>query len=984
MKGEYDFSKGLKTLLLFGAVLLSPCAGAAQDALQDPARGEASNFEEDAETPLETIVVTGSRVRRTSADSPAPLTIVDAEAIRATGLTEIADVINQLPSLAITQTNQTSNQLGNAGLNALDLRGLGTARTLVLVDGRRRVPAIPGTAAVDISAIPTNLVQRIEVVTGGASALYGADAVAGVANFILKDDYEGVDTSFRYGGSTRGDLHTYSGDILLGSNFADERGNITAFAFYQHMPGTVSGADRPWTARGYPIYSRANRSDPFTVQDGVRSIYDRAGAHVLLGGKLYTFNDDGSLRLAELGPGGVTNAAPINLDRADQVGLLSTDGDKYGGRYDDWLLSVPSDRFSANTTVNFDISDSHTLFASVDFSHSESISAGAPLKSFGFYSVPADSPFISDEMRAANGGDITAPLNFAGAFTELGRSRTEFKRQLVQFVGGAKGVFEQFSIPWDYSVYYSFGRTRQKERQVNNTALARFLLGLDTSTNGSGGEPVCRSTLSDPGNGCVAINPFAPLTRDMIDYIQYSTSPSVSTMSQQVVSGAIRGDMAELPAGPLQFVLGGEYRLEKNDIGAIPELDPDSPSFDSSIGATASGLVGKFDVAEGFAEVSIPILRDAPVFYRLNVDAAIRVSDYSTAGSTLTYKGGSEWAPVPDLRFRATYGKAVRAPNIDELYTAESVSGSWVSDPCNDWNLANRPARTEFTAANCAVLSPSNGATFWQYRDIIAEGNRNLDVETAKTLTAGLVLQPRFIDNLAISVDYYRIDLENAIDAMDPQAILNRCVDLPSPDNQFCGLIQRDEDGNLESILARKVNLARFLTRGIDFEGIYSIDVPNLGIKGYGGRLTINLVYGRTFNRDYTLDPSQPDNVTKFAGVFGTPKWKGVTRLTYDAGPFSLTWSVRHFGRMKQNASFTKENYRPLYTPHVVYNDVSASYWLKEESVALYAGVNNAFDKAPPRIPGAEAGGANFELGFRSGVYDVVGRTLFIGLRFVN
>lgn len=983
MKRKHRLKKGVCAALLSSAAISPLLAEAAAYNLQDATPGETGNNAGAEDETTDTVVVTGSRIRRTSADSPSPLTIVDADAIRATGLVEIADVINQLPSLAITQTNQTSNLLGNAGLNALDLRGLGTERTLVLVNGRRRVPAIPGTGAVDISTIPSNLVERIEIVTGGASALYGADAVAGVANFILKDDFEGFDASLRYGGSTRGDLHTYTADALFGSNFADGRGNITAFAFYQHMPGTVSGADRPWTARGYPIYSRTDPSLPWTVQDGVRSIYDAASSHVLLGGELYTFNDDGSLRLPELGPGGFTNASPIDLSDDDDVGLLTTDGGEYGGRYDDWLLSVPSDRFSASATVNFDITDAHTVFASVDFSTSDSLAAFAPLRSFGSNAVPADSPFITDEMRAANGGDITSPLNFAGTFRELGRPSTEFDRQLVQFVGGAKGAFEQFSIPWDYSLYYSYGRSRQKVRQVNSTANDRFLLGLDTTDDGAG-NPICRSTLTDPGNGCVPINPFAPLTQEMIDYIQYSSSQSVSTLSQHVVSGFVRGDIAELDAGPVQFVLGGEYRSEKNDIGAIPELDPNSPSFDPGIGATESPLVGEFDVVEGFAEISIPILKDAPLFHLLNVDGAVRVSDYSTAGFTLTYKGGGEWAPIPDVRFRATYGKAVRAPNIGELYTVGSVSGLWVNDPCNDWNLANRPDRTEFTAANCALLSPTNGDIFWQFRDIISEGNLNLDVETAKTLTAGVVLQPRFIENLAISADYYSINLENAIDVLGAQAILNRCVDLPSLDNQFCDLIERDGDGNLQSISVSQVNLAKFLTRGIDFEGVYSVDLPNFGMKGYGGRLTFNSAYGLTLNRDYTLDPSDPDTVTKFAGVFGTPKWKGVTRLTYNAGPLSVTWAARHFGRMKQNSTFTEENYIPLYTPHIVYNDVTASYWFRENTISLYAGLNNVFDKAPPRIPGAEAGGANFELGFQAGTYDVIGRTFFVGLRFVN
>ncbi|MBH0112094.1 TonB-dependent receptor [Novosphingobium sp. YJ-S2-02] len=953
-------------------------------AVSVPSFGQTQGFnaEEDASAARASdIVVTGTRIRRAAAESPSPIAVVNADQIKATGTQNITDVVNQLPALAVTQTNQTSNLAGNAGINALDLRGMGTQRTLVLVDGRRQVAAIPGTSAVDLSNIPSSLVERVEVITGGASALYGADAVAGVANFILKKDFSGIEANTRYNASTRGDMDTYGFDMLAGANFADNRGNVTVYGFYENTPGTVSGSDRPWTADGYPIYSRADSSQRYVVQDHVRNINTSDSAQVVLGGQLYAIDrDTGALRAPILGPGGFVNARPVDLDTSTEpLGTLLTDGGEYNGRYDGWFLSVPSRRINTRASASFEVSDALNLFANATYADNASKAGYLQMTAFGTDVVPADSPFITDEIRAAAGGSVPAGgLQFARRFMELPAPRTEYDRTMFQAVAGAQGDFSLFSQPWNYSAYYSYGKTTQRVRDVNSTAYDRWYLGLDSTTDADG-NAICRSTLDDPGNGCVAINPLVTLTPEMIDYVTYSTHASKSTLTQQVVSGYVSGGLFELPGGAVQLVMGAEYRKERNDIGAIPEYDPDSPLFDPTIGTTAGTLVGNYSVKEAFGELHVPILKAVPFFDTLSIDGALRLSDYSTAGRTTTWKVGGEWAPIPDVRFRATYGQAVRAPNIGELYTANSISGLWITDPCNDYNLQNRVERTEYTAANCAILNPADTASYWLYRDIISSGNLELKPETAKTLTVGAVMQPRFVPGLSLTVDYYNIDLRNAIDAFGPQTLINKCVDQPTLDNIFCPLIERDENGNLESVASQKLNLAQYLTRGIDFGLGYSLPLENVGLGK--GRLSIDANYTRLLKRRYTLDPDDPNSVTEYAGVFGSPKWKGVVRTSYANEGFYFTWTLRHFSPMRSSSTVTAEDYEDVYTPDVFYNDFSLSAPLTE-SIEISGGLNNAFDRKPPRIPGAEAGGANFELSYQSGVYDVIGRTFWLSLRF--
>lgn len=925
----------------------------------------------DEATTVEEIVVTGSRIRRSGTQTPTPTTIINAETIRNSGVSELADLVNEIPSLFVSQNNQTSNQQGNAGLNALDLRGLGAERTLVLVNGRRRVPAMPGSSAVDISAIPAALVQRVDVITGGASALYGADAVAGVANFILKQDYEGLEFTGTYSGSTRGDLAGYDASILAGRNFHDNRGNVTLFGSYSQHNDTVFGQDRPWTSGGTPIYVRGE-DGKFILTDGNRQVYDSNSAIVQLGGhsNLYTFNADGSLRRPVYGPSGLQGNTSANSD------LISfrTDGGEFGGRYDDWALAVPSERYTLAVSGNYQVTDSIKLFGDLTYSQTDSKGVNRAYSAYGYDTVFADNPFITPEMIAANGG--VSDIAFARRFSELGRQETHYDRNMYQLTLGAEGRFSLLGHnDWEWVAHYSTGRTRQEVRTVNGTASNRYFQALN-AVAGANNTVVC----ADTSNSCVPLNPFKPLTQDVIDFIQYDTSASIQTMKQEVAWAYVTGSLFNLPAGPLQVVIGAEYRKESNNIGATPEYDPLNAKFDESIGITATSLVGEYDVSEAFAEVRVPLVANVTGIEDLSFEGAIRHSDYSTAGETTAYKAALNWTPVSDVRFRGTYGQAVRAPNISELYTASQVGGSWLADPCNYHDVDNRVGRSEFTKTNCAQISPQNVNTYWQWLDVINAGNEKLGVETATTYTAGVVIQPRWIPNFSLTVDYFDIELEDAVGSFGAQSILNKCVDLQSLDNMFCDLVERDPvTNNLVAVNVQQLNMSMFKTRGIDFEANYRFALSAIGMGEEAGSISINAVYTKLLERSFILDATDASTVEETTGLFGSPEWKGAIRTSWSSGPWSANWTLRHFSPMSPGRHVTPDLYDVYETDHVFYTDLSASYQLNER-VSLYGGLRNAFDKAPPRLPGAEAGGANFEYGYQAGTYDVIGRTFYLGV----
>lgn len=979
-------------LAIAGVLFASGLATAQAQTAPEPQEAEATDASQADATTLDALVVTGSRIRREPGfEGPAPVTAISAETIEVSGHTQIVDLMNTLPAFAVSQSDQTSNNEGNPGINALDLRGMGVQRTLTLVDGRRQVPSIPGTSGVDVSMLPASMIERVEVVTGGASALYGADAVNGVVNFILKKDFEGLEGSVRYGDSTRGDMPGYTADLLFGRNFADNRGNFTLYGFWEKDSGEVSGQDRPWTRGGWPLYERVSADHPYLITEGNRNFYDSPNAQIVLGNCgvgnwmdcHYTVSPDGTLRRPEVGPGGLVNANPGLLNTFDaylQQGR--TNGGEFGGRYDNFYLVIPSDRQSVRGTVNFDFNDAARFFANFTYSQSQSHSAGRALAAYGSgfsEAVPYYSPFITQEMIDANGGPITRNISFARNFdNDVGLTRTDYERDLLQVVAGLEGDFDFFDRYWNYSAYVSYGRSNEKVRSRNAASYDRLITGLNSIADASG-NPVCYNFGDPVAAGCVAINPFGALTPGMVDWLTYDTDWSDTTMTQKVVSAYASGGLFDMPAGEVQLVVGAEYREESNDIGVIPQFNPDDPRYDPTLGTTATPLVGEYDVKEVFGEVHIPLLEGLPGAQRLSLDLAGRVSEYNLAGRTTTSKIGLEWAPVDDITLRGTWGKAIRAPNIGEMFTANSVSGLWVYDPCNDYSLANRGDMTEFTAANCAAINPSDTATYWQWRDIVYSGNPDLEPETAKTTTFGMVLRPRFVENLTISADYYRIDLRGVIAGLQPQTILDRCVDQASLDNAFCALVTRNATGDLVEVAVQQLNLEQSIARGVDINATWFKQFSDRA-----GRVSMDLSLGRALERNDITDPDNPEDSWEYVGLFGTPKWKGSLRAGWSNETASVYWTVRGFSKMRAGRTYTEANTARPWAGSTFYNDVYGSYNITP-ALTLQLGLSNVFDRSPPRIPGAEAGGAGFNqslYGYQAGVYDVLGRTYYAGLRF--
>lgn len=728
---------------------------------------------------------------------------------------------------------------------------------------------------------------------------------------------------------------------------------------------------------GTPLYVR-QPDGTYRLTDDNRQIYDLGTTVVQLGGatNFYTFNPDGSPRPVVLGPGGILNPT------AGDFAQYRTDGGEFGGRYDDWALVVPSERYTVAASGNYQINDDLRLFGDVTYSHTDSRGIYRAYSSYGYDVLSAGNPFITPEMVALNGAPIGS-LAFARRFNELGLQETRYDRGMYQVTVGLEGSFPAWGgRRWDWVAHYSIGETEQDVTIRNATAVDRYFLALDAVSDGAGGA-ACASTLFvDPSNGCVPLNPFRTLTSDVINYLQYDTSPATHTLEQRVFSAYATGDLFDLPAGAVQGVLGIEYRKERNDIQATPEYDPDHALFDPGIGVTQRGLSGGYSVSEVFSELRVPLLRDLPMAEDLSFEGAIRFSDYSTAGETTAYKAALNWQPVRDLRFRTTYGQAVRAPNISELYSPEQAGGAWLADPCNYWDVVNRISRTEFTQPNCATIAPDNVNTYWQWLDVNSRGNEDLDVETATTFTAGVVIQPRILPGFSLTVDYFEIDLEDAIGAFDAQTIMYKCVDAASLNNQFCDLVNRDPaTGNLISVNVQQLNLSRFATRGLDLEVNYRVDLADLGLGDNSGSLSVNAVYTRLYERSFTLDPTDASTHSETSGLFGSPKWKGAVLTSYSNGPWTLNWNLRHVSPMRPGSHVTADLYDVHQTDHVFYSDFYAGYDVNEQ-VSVFGGLRNAFDEAPPRLPGAEAGGANFEFGYQAGVYDVIGRTFYVGLRW--
>ncbi|MBW6522758.1 TonB-dependent receptor [Sphingomonas sp. RHCKR47] len=931
----------------------------------DPATDPAASTDGD-------IVVTGSRIRRPDYEAPTPIVSFGAAALEQSGNTNVTAFLQRVPaltnSLDNTRTagsNQSDGSFGQVGLNLLDLRGLGPTRTLVLVNGRRHVAGQPDTAAVDINAIPVDLIERVDVLTGAASAVYGADGVSGVVNFVMKRDFDGVAARSQFGISERGDAANRFASLVAGRNFADGRGNVT-LAYEYNADQPLANDDRDYLAQGKRQYFvNVDGYDPIragSYQKGpvgdLRYPYSSNQGIVYIGDQ--TFRGDGAIYT----PGRflANDGYTIGGDDTPVAGYI---GDIY----------PRTRRHAVNALAHYDASDAFKISLEGKFVQST-------VTSFSGYggnypaTIALDNPYIpASILNAALAAGLTSIDVNRNNFDIPRRGETDRRRTYRGVIDVAGRISDHAS----YDVYYTYGQTEVRANKLNDRLNTRFLEALD-AVRGPNGTIVCRSA-SARAAGCLPVNTFGGDTVDPASFDYYLSNPqSNARITQNVVNASLTGDFGqflELPGGPVAFAAGGEYRRETSRFSPAQALvDNQFYQYDEYIIPTPSS--GKFDVWEAFGELNAPLVKDRPFFHLLSVGAAGRYSDYSTVGSTRAYQFNGIWAPIAAISFRGSYGRSVRAPNIGELFRPSTGSSAFFSDPCY---LGNRNAGSASRAANCVALINGlggNPATFTAQNNPDANifipgsvsGNPDLAAEVARTWTAGVVLRPDFVPGLSIAVDWYNINLRGAINNPDGGAansIAELCVDQPTLDNPFCAQITRRQgSGYINGYTIRPANVSAFRTAGAELNVAYRFTTAR------AGTFDLRLVGGYLDKLEQVATPGA--QVENNVDQIFRPRWNATFSPTWINGPLTLSYNLRWQDGVRRFTRFETDN-NPSYVDPRYFrykelwqHDLQAQLEV-DDGFSFYAGVNNLADQKP-------------DIGFQTNVpISPVGRYFYAGAK---
>lgn len=934
--------------LVLSAVMLSAPAHAQDAAAAD----EASE---------DTIVVTGSRIGRPELEGSSPVQVLGEASILQQGSQNVSDILNKMPSIGtgIGRTNSNFLTSGN-GVATVNLRNLGNSRTLVLVNGRRVAAGLGGTSAVDINNIPTDLLQRVEVLTGGSSAVYGSEAMAGVVNFILKDDFEGIRGRAQAGISDEGDNGRQMLGLTVGKNFADGRGNITLAGQYDRDTGLRS-------------YKRAISAEdvPF------RSSFTPQG-RFFVGNTSYTYDQAGNLKEGY-------NSAVDGYNR---------NGDRY--------IAVPLERYLVNGLGHFDINDSLTFFAEGTYAKVKSRSRLEP-QAFDnsdaqlpdgtiLPGISINNPFVPQTIRDAAIAAGTSTIGFTkrsnGLFDRSNRAEREFYRAVAGFRGT---LFDD----WKWDAYYN--RSQTVENTASETALRdRLYYALD-AVGTSPATAQCRDAAARAA-GCKPFNLFGAGTASPESVAYITNNGQLSTykakINQEVFAFNTSGSVFRLPGGDVKVAGGIEHRTERSS-----EVYDAQTQSGNTLSNALSNTRGKYRVFEAYGETVVPILSDVPFAEYLGLEAAVRYGDYyDTVGSVWSYKIGGDWAPTSDIRFRAVYSRATRAPNIGELYQGASQTfPSGLTDPCEGVTAtSSRPqdtyCRTIPGIAQQIATAPNGTFVYNNNLDrqsIEGEdsGNLNLKEETAKTWTAGVVLTPSFVPGLSVTVDYFNIKVKDAIQLVPRQVTIDECV-ASAGASPLCALIVREQvgtprprtPGTVYQVNSFPVNAASIETAGIDVQARYK--------TSWGEDSSLDFALFYTYLDKLTLQPlaglpvednrGQLDGDGRLGAGF---KHRANLSVTYQTGPFSLNWRTNYQSKMQDtlggNPGLGDENFVKAYW----YHDVQARFSVDKDRLEFYAGIDNLFDKKPPVI---NQNGASNITGTETAAdsYDPFGRNLYVGAVF--
>ncbi len=984
-----------KALLLAGTVMASVVIATpayAQSDSQPQENPVGTDIDADAGTGGEAIVVTGSRIQRRDLTSTSPLATVQDEEFKLSGAVNVEQVINTLPQVVPGATSFSNNPGG--GVATLNLRGIGAARTLVLVNGRRWV-SYDTSQVVDLNTIPQFLLDSVDVVTGGASAVYGSDALAGVVNFRLKQDLSGVEAGGQYSITSRGDGARYQTYLALGANSADGRGNVTAYAEYFRRKPIFQGARD---------FSRFALGDDGDVLSPGGSATTPQGRVAIAGTSVVGPDPDGAGPLTAptlvRGIGNYATDFGANFGSPGVSDVFDFPGDLYNYAPANYL-QVPQERYTIGGYGHYDISDSITAFVEATFVNNRVANELAATPVTGTFNVnlAAIQPYLSaadfaalsqidanetaiNAARAANGlaplfGPVVAggqnaalpgvvQMSINRRIIETGSRNTLDERNAFRLLAGVRGpAFAN----WNYEAYYSYARTRNANIQAGNISSSAYRRAVESG----------------------AINVFGADTLDQADVDSISIlaqNGEISTL--QVASASLSGTLGNLGWGAddIGLALGAEYR--KVSAQFIPDTALASGDV---IGFNAGDpTAGSYNVKEVFGEVRLPIIADAPFFHRLELNGAGRYSDYSldAVGGVWTYAAGGEWAPVPDITFRGQYQHAVRAPNVGELFGGQANGFPGATDPCS--NRQPAAGQTATVRELCIATGVPAAAVFTagvqansQIQGLFG-GNPNLEEETSDTFTVGAVIRPSFIPRLNIAVDYFNITVDNYISTLGGGlgGTLNLCYNVIQDINSiYCQAIANGgrnpatgEIGTSTFIpLIGNANVAKIETSGIDFQVDYSMPL-DFGVMGESSKINFFLL--GTWTDTFKFFAVQDlDAFTECAGHFGQlvcgnpqPTWKWSSRLSWIDGPLTTSLRWRHLGAVRDDDPDTDYVVERLKSYNVF--DLSLGFDVTEQ-FSLAMGVNNIFDKKPQLI-----GDNQEQANTYPGVYDVLGRDFFV------
>ncbi|MGE3474656.1 MAG: TonB-dependent receptor [Rhodospirillaceae bacterium] len=910
--------------------------------------------------PLEEVVVTGSRIVREGYEAPTPLAVIGAEQLANRPDPNLAVLIAEMPAFSgagVSATTSAGLSSSTSGQSNANLRSLGAERTLILLDGQRTVGSSASGQNVDISSYPQQLVTRVDIVTGGASAVYGSDAVAGVVNFVLDKNFTGIKGDVSAGMTVYGDAKNFSVKLSAGFPFANGRGHVLLSGEESYNGGTDGDGGRKWNRIGRvmmlnPAYTATNGQPNQLVLDNVGFTGGTWGGMVV----------SGPLKGVAFGQGGVPyqfNYGPITTASNTQGGdWQATD---YRQHYQ---MAFEAHRQNVFARVAYDLTDNVNFHVQSSWTSSREQGVVSPPQTLNATgpAVRIDNAYLPATVRAAMLAANVTTIQVGSWNYDMGDHYADNLRITNQNSLGFDGKFDAFSSEWNWNAYASYGVSRPLLHFYNTFTLENFRLATDAVYHPTTGAIVCRIKLTDPSHPCSPWNPMGIGVNNENSggraYMTGIDSQSWNKVQQAVFSASVSGEPFSLPAGPVSLALSAEHRIE--DVLNTP--DATSVVSGHNV-ANLPVLDGKQSVTEGAIETVIPIVNDASFADSWDVSAAVRATDYSLAGYVTTWKLGTTFAPIPDIRLRVTRSRDIRAPNIQELFQPSAFSLGTLRDPVTN----STPTVRQF-----------------------ASGNANLEPEKADTLGVGVVLQPSFLEGFSASVDYWNVKLKGGIGTVTSQNIIDYCVNGQRP--EFCPNITRI-NGVINEVRRQNFNIAEQDLRGVDVESSYRFELADV-FSDFDGSVTLHgnaTFYLRNY-QDNKLSP--PTNQVGVNSGGSPPNWRLNASATYNLDPITVTVTGRALSSGLLNAEYiecttgcptstaanlTVNNNR---LPGAFYLDTNFSYAfdLGPARSTAYFTVKNIFNRDPAQIP-TVANYINLATG-AAGIYDIMGTVFRAGLRF--